>query len=92
MWILFAWWFLKSSGADPSAPRESGIAAFGGDVVLGPQDGTSQGTGSGPALNRLTEETLYHLFDSPLGRLPSQARIRLPRARSKVIEGRRGSR
>jgi len=70
--------------------------------VLGPQDGASRGTGSGSALNQLTEETLYHLFDSPLGRLPSQARLRLPhpsprkngavrgprlpRVRSKMIE------
>jgi hypothetical protein len=33
------------------------------------------GTGSGSALNQLAEETHYHLFDSPLGRLPSQVRV-----------------
>jgi len=31
-------------------------------------------------------DPLYHLFDSPLARLPSHARVRLPRARSKMIE------
>jgi hypothetical protein len=30
----------KSSGADPSAPRASGVAALDSDAVLGPQDGT----------------------------------------------------
>ena len=48
---------------------QSCIAAFDSYVVLGPQDGTSWGTGSGSALNHLTKETLYHLFDSPSRRL-----------------------
>ena len=45
MWILFAWEFLKGSGADPSAPRASGVAALDSDAVLGPQDDTSWGIG-----------------------------------------------
>src|SRR5579859_1927099 len=47
--------------------------------------------GSENALNQHGRCPYYHLFDSPLARLPSQTRVRLLRARSKMIVGWRAS-